>query len=870
MTTNIIDRVRASGKCSPSLLRDDTDNDFDAAVVNVVDANGTELNLSSGHSGPSVPEDFKKVLEMASNLENISGDPDSKKATLISRRCIILTLVASTPTENTTLGLILQNGYLSEVKLWMDDILKGLLGGIDLLLHLLTSISQLPVTKSVVKESGLGRAIGTIEKHKICAGSPNEVAIAERVGAIKDAWHKSVKARKDKPQNKVSTTDNKSSSKRELENSSLQSFSPTTKKIKLVDPKKSSFSSLLKKVAPPSSDKSSTDGLPSVANSDVSKKVVSSKSKGMRLKWKDHFGGKLTFSNIPEEGETKAGDANDIVSSGSAWKDRQKRDRIREKEIVAKYKKRKLLDDDDDDVALRTKKKAHKLIQATVAWHMPLLLPEHSDAPPPQNNSKEKLAQMTRMASVESVRYASEANVPNNPTPLSDIEQALDMTSQSSTVTQTIPFFVPQEPVAPAPAPQTITASTPAYPLAPAAQPASGIANAETVTSLGLPMFLVGQSLQALQTLAGTPKLLSSFVDNNGMYDQVRLMNLVQTLSQNSPSSGQQQQSSSTVYQQPAVVGHSAPGTGTYGQPPGAGGIYGTASSMNKYGPVSTNQGPYGNSNNWQGDTTKTAGYRGTQNSSEGNLHLSGYGPSTTQPEIIALFSPYVQVREVVMKGTFCFVNTDDSSLAKQAREALNGALLGGTPVRINMAQRKNRDANHNAAANTASYYGNHGNHQAPRAPNAGFAQPHAPPPPAMGGHPPQGQGQGQGQAGNDVSLVRDDRGNAATKNLFVAGFGQGTTEQQLRELFAAHTHIVAIISKGTFSFINTTDKAAAVHTRSMLSGTMLNGGVLRINFAKESGRLGTSFDSTYGNGERARAQSQSQSRSQPQSHYGR
>merc|ERR1712238_133862 len=181
------------------------------------------------------------------------------------------------------------------------------------------------------------------------------------------------------------------------------------------------------------------------------------------------------------------------------------------------------------------------------------------------------------MASVESVRYASEANVPNNPKPLSDMEQALDMTSQSSTVTQTIPFFVPQEPVVPATAPQTITASTPAYPLAPAAQPASGIANAETVTSLGLPMFLVGQSLQALQTLAGTPKLLSSFVDNNGMYDQVRLMNLVQTINQNSPSSGQQQQSSSTVYQQPAAMGHSAPGTGTYGQ-----GIYGTASSMNK------------------------------------------------------------------------------------------------------------------------------------------------------------------------------------------------------------------------------------------------------------------------------------------------
>ena len=512
--------------------------------------------------------------------------------------------------------------------------------------------------------------------------------------------------------------------------------------------------------------------------------------------------------------------------------------------------------------------KSHKLIQPTIAWHVPLLLPERHDAPPPQNNSKEKLAQATRMTSVVPARYSSELNVPSNPAPLSDVEQALDMTSQSSTVTQTIPFFVPQAPVAPAPAPQTI-ATTPAYLPAPATQPASGIANAETVQSLGLPPFLVGQNLQALQTLAGTPKLLGSFVDNNGMYDQARLMNLVQTLSQNSPGSGQQQQQqqqhSNTGYQQPTSMGHSAPSAGTYGQPPGAGGMYGAAPSINKYGPVSTNQSPYGNNT--------SNGYRGTQNSSEGNLHLSGYGPHTTQPEIIALFSPYVQVREVVMKGTFCFVNTDDAMMAKQAREALNGALLGGAPIRINMAQRKNRDPNHSgpgpannagAGAGAGSYYGNH---QAPRAPNpgypsgpgAGMNNPGFPPPPAMGGPPPQGQI-------TDISLVRDDRGNAATKNLFVAGYGQATDEQQLRELFTAHTQITAIISKGTFSFINTTSKEAAVYTRSQLGGTMLNGGVLRINFAKESGRLGTSFDSTYGGG------SGGQSRSQPQSqsHYGR
>ena len=180
----------------------------------------------------------------------------------------------------------------------------------------------------------MGKAVGSIEKHRICADSPNKVAIVERVGAIKEAWHKSVKVRKDKPQNSIST-DDKSSSKRELENSS-QSSSPTAKKIKLDDTKKSSFSSLLKKVAPNSSILGSSDKSSSLANDDVSKKTVSSKKPGKRLKWKDHFGGKLEVSKILEDAETET-DENVDESSGS-WSDRKKRDRLREKELIAKAK----------------------------------------------------------------------------------------------------------------------------------------------------------------------------------------------------------------------------------------------------------------------------------------------------------------------------------------------------------------------------------------------------------------------------------------------------------------------------------------------------------------------------------------------------
>lgn len=65
-------------------------------------------------------------------------------------------------------------------------------------MHLLTNIIELPVTKSVVKESGMGKAIGSIEKHPICAGTLNETAVRERVDKIKAAWNKSVKALKEK------------------------------------------------------------------------------------------------------------------------------------------------------------------------------------------------------------------------------------------------------------------------------------------------------------------------------------------------------------------------------------------------------------------------------------------------------------------------------------------------------------------------------------------------------------------------------------------------------------------------------------------------------------------------------------------------
>lgn len=321
------------------------------------------------------------------------------------------------------------------------------------------------------------------------------------------------------------------------------------------------------------------------------------------------------------------------------------------------------------------------------------------------------------------------------------------------------------------------------------------------------------------------------------MYDQPRLMSLVQTLSQNIPPaqpSPAGQLGGLPGYQPPVP----APAYGGQSYP-GGGSIYGPASTTTPNAAFAQPSPSYGGSFSGAGGPSGgPGGYRG-DNNSDGNLHLSGYGPLTTQSDIIALFAPYVQVDEVVMKGTFSFVNTSDPIGAQNAREALNGALLGGMPIRINVAQRRTREPNRSGFSGPPSRGGAGLDVSGSGAPPPAINQRNdAPPfqkPPMFGGQ-------------NEDS-VRDDRGNPATKNLFVAGYGPGTTEQQLRDIFGQYATVIGVVTKGTFSFVNTSDKGAAIRSREALSNTNLNGGTLRINFAKETGRLGTSFDLTYGPG---------------------
>jgi len=684
----------------------------------------------------------------------------------------------------------------------------------------------------------MGKAIGSLDKHKICAGTPNEGPIKQRTKLLKDAWNKSVKARKEaKPAS--------AGIKRDVV---APSSPPAQKKVKS---EKSSFSSLLKKMNPKAPPKVAAalakSGLKSEKQSGqvaegTSKSPNNKKQK--KVQWKETL---VTIKSY--DGDGSPVESKNLGGGPSDLSNRRKRDRLREKELLAQAKRSKLMDDDEDDMAMNLGSNV-PTIQTTIAWHAPALLPVSEDAAPPQVNSQEVSTQSTRIASAVAARYF-EGSVPSNPAPLSDVEQALDMASQTSAVLQPIPFFAPQAPApepAPAPAPQPTSYAPPPPPanpppagnmgMAPQSTQSAAAATPEIVQSLGLPMFLVGQNVQALETLARNPNLLGTFVDGNGMYDQARITSLVQTMTQNIAPT-QQQGGTPGGYQQPTPS--SSYGSGMQQQ-------YGSSSGTGAYGPASasfgqTQQGQNQYGSTWQqGGAAKTSNFQ-SRTSTEGNLHLSGYGPTTTQAEIIALFSPYVQVDEVVMKGTFCFVNTSDPEGAKNARESLHGALLGGAPVRINMAQRKNRDNATSSFRSSTSTYGNAGNSSMNGMGNMGiYGQGQSSSVPGV----PSMQSQTPMAAGG-FENVRDDRGNPATKNLFVAGYGPGTSEHQIREAFGQHCTIIGIIMKGSFSFVNTSDRNAAIQTRQALSGTMLNGGVLRINFAKETGRLGTSFDLTYG-----------------------
>ena len=67
--------------------------------------------------------------------------------------------------------------------------------------------------------------------------------------------------------------------------------------------------------------------------------AVAKKKQSKRVKWSDHFGGNLTASRILEGEELQPQQEEDGADESSvSWSDRRRRDRLREKELLAKAK----------------------------------------------------------------------------------------------------------------------------------------------------------------------------------------------------------------------------------------------------------------------------------------------------------------------------------------------------------------------------------------------------------------------------------------------------------------------------------------------------------------------------------------------------
>lgn len=65
---------------------------------------------------------------------------------------------------------------------------------------------------------------------------------------------------------------------------------------------------------------------------------VEAKKSSARVKWSDHFGGNLTAVRILDSTDTPASESGKGDEGGVSWTDRKKRDRMKEKELLAKAK----------------------------------------------------------------------------------------------------------------------------------------------------------------------------------------------------------------------------------------------------------------------------------------------------------------------------------------------------------------------------------------------------------------------------------------------------------------------------------------------------------------------------------------------------
>lgn len=108
------------------------------------------------------------------------------------------------------------------------------------------------------------------------------------------------------------------------------SFAKLLKKVSTTDEKKPAGAKCAEATSDNSSSASSNGQAPIP-------KTAATKKPAKRVKWSDHFGGSLAASRLIKGDTVESSDASGEQSNVS-WSDRKKRDRLREKELLAQAK----------------------------------------------------------------------------------------------------------------------------------------------------------------------------------------------------------------------------------------------------------------------------------------------------------------------------------------------------------------------------------------------------------------------------------------------------------------------------------------------------------------------------------------------------
>mmetsp|Transcript_23242 Transcript_23242/g.48257 ORF Transcript_23242/g.48257 Transcript_23242/m.48257 type:complete len:818 (-) Transcript_23242:83-2536(-) len=660
-----------------------------------------------------------------------------------------------------------ENG-LKIVKYWIKEatFTEGG-GGVNILIFILRCVGGLKVTEQSVTRTGIGRVISSITKLDICKGGAgtNGRIIANLVEEVKDAWVKTSKEAKAKEKNALEKSLQNTGGKGGAMFDGDKTTTEETKKESAAEKAKRRAQERMKK----RNNQNSSSPSPQTSPSNTSSQPPPTKRP------------KISFDPIPSIREYTPNPPTGGEGVDNAKLEDDKMEKMKETERIANVKLNDML----------------KELFANSTYKSPMPLTSTVTQTSVVNSNAYNTWDQTTPKSERNhwVQYLSKDDIPRQPEPLGDEGVERDQSESQRATSKKMEWgepsqppppsappqqsnsYFPSPPQPPPPAPSTFTAAAPAAPnlslpptstsyghpppfapLPPYAPPPHNPNNmpvppptsSQPPIPSNIPSFLHSEDHATLMILSQTPELMYVHRGSDGKYNKEALIALVKSLSDSLSASKKLE--SSNAYQPP-------PGTAM-----------------------------------------------------PSNLHVSGYGPGTTQNEIIELFNHYVQVNNVVWKDNFVFVNTSDPVGAARARSALQGHLMNGSPLKINDAIKRVENV-----ATTDP-------HERQRL--SEMIKSNKQPLPML----PTG--------GIDYDKIRDDKGNPVSSNLWVGGFNNATppTERELFQLFGPHCEVTNTVIKTGFCFVNTKDIPGAVIARHALQGESIWGGVLKVNFAKGNG----------------------------------